>query len=103
MSKIKTVLIDDNRISGITDEILMAVKKGPSSSVIQSYKQISNSSSNFLFNVKVPSENTLVNRNIRVNTTLQMRVEFAANAIGRNVKDAVPASSLLILDYPAQV
>ena len=30
MSEIKTVLIDDNRISGITDEILMAVKKGPS-------------------------------------------------------------------------
>ena len=27
MSEIKTVLIDDNRISGITDEILMAVKK----------------------------------------------------------------------------
>jgi hypothetical protein len=43
MSEIKTVLIDDNRISGITDEILMAVKKGPSSSVIQSYKQIANS------------------------------------------------------------
>ena len=27
MSEIKTVLIDDIRISGITDEILMAVKK----------------------------------------------------------------------------
>ena len=27
MSEIKTVLIDDNRISGITDEILMAVKE----------------------------------------------------------------------------
>ena len=27
MSEIKTVFIDDNRISGNTDEILMAVKK----------------------------------------------------------------------------
>ena len=27
MSEIKTVLIDDNRISGFTDKILMAVKK----------------------------------------------------------------------------
>ena len=27
MSEIKTVLIDDNCISGITDEILMAVKE----------------------------------------------------------------------------
>jgi hypothetical protein len=92
MSEIKTVLIDDNRISGITDEILMAVKKGPSSSVIQSYKQISNSSSNVLFNVNVPSENTLVNRNIRVNTTLQMHVVFGNNAASVNVFNAVPAS-----------
>ena len=82
MSDIKTFLIDDNRISGITDEITMAVKKGPSSSVIQSYKQVSNSSSSCLFNVSVPSENTLVNRNLRINTTLQMRVVF---------KDTVPA------------
>ena len=92
MSEIKTVLIDDNRISGITDEILMAVKKGPSSSVIQSYKQISNSSSNVLFNVNVPSENTLVNRNIRVNTTLQMHVVFGYNDDPVNVFNAVPAS-----------
>jgi hypothetical protein len=94
MSEIKTVLIDNNRISGITDEILMAVKKGPSSSVIQSYKQISNSSSNVLFNVNVPSENTLVNRNIRVNTTLQMHVVFGANnTLGPyTVLEAVPAS-----------
>ena len=93
MSEIKTVLIDDNRISGITDEILMAVKKGPSSSVIQSYKQISNSSSNVLFNVNVPSENTLVNRNIRVNTTLQMHVVFGGTgATETSVLGVVPAS-----------
>jgi hypothetical protein len=92
MSEIKTVLIDDNRISGITDEILMAVKKGPSSIVIQSYKQISNSSSNVLFNVNVPSENTFLNRNIRVNTTLQMHVVFGANSEGKNLLNVVPAS-----------
>jgi hypothetical protein len=55
-------------------------KKSPSSSVIQSYKQISNSSSKFFLNVNVPSKNTLVNRNIRVNTTLQMHVVFGNNA-----------------------
>jgi hypothetical protein len=93
MSEIKTVLIDDNRISGITDEILMAFKKGPSSSVIQSYKQISNSSSNVVFNVNVPSEKNLVNINIRVHTTLQIHVVLGANgASARNVKYAVPAS-----------
>ena len=48
-SEIKTFLINDNRISGITDEIMMPVKSGPSSSVIQSYKQVSNSSSSCLF------------------------------------------------------
>jgi hypothetical protein len=75
-SEIKTFLINDNRISGISDEIMMPVKKGPSSSVIQSYKQISNSSSSCLFNVSVPSENTLVNRNLRINAKLQMTVSF---------------------------
>ena len=93
MSEIKTVLIDDNRISGITDEILMAFKKGPSSSVIQSYKQISNSSSNVVFNVNFPSEKNLVNINIRVHTTLQIHVVLGANgASARHVKYAVPAS-----------
>jgi hypothetical protein len=55
---------------------MMPVKKGPSSSVIQSYKQVSNSSSSCLFNVSLPSENTLVNRNLRINATLQMTVTF---------------------------
>ena len=77
-SEIKTFLINDNRISGITDEIMMPVKSGPSSSVIQSYKQVSNSSSSCLFNVSVPSENTLVNRNLRINAKLQMTVTFNA-------------------------
>ena len=77
-SEIKTFLINDNRISGITDEIMMPVKSGPSSSVIQSYKQVSNSSSSCLFNVSVPSENTLVNRNLKINAKLQMTVTFNA-------------------------
>jgi hypothetical protein len=80
-SEIKTFLINDNRISGISSEIMMPIKRGPSSSVIQSYKQVSNSSSSCLFNVSVPSENTLVNRNLRINAKLQMTVTFN-NAFG---------------------
>jgi len=91
-SEIKTFLINDNRISGITDEILMPVKKGPSSSVIQSYKQVSNSSSSCLFNVSVPSENTLVNRNLRINAKLQMTVTFDAAFAAATPFYVVPSS-----------
>ena len=91
-SEIKTFLINDNRISGITDEVLMPVKKGPSSSVIQSYKQVSNSSSSCLFNVSVPSENTLVNRNLRINAKLQMTVTFDAAFAAPTPFYVVPSS-----------
>jgi hypothetical protein len=92
-NEIKTFLINDNRISGITDEIMMPVKRGPSSSVIQSYKQVSNSSSSCLFSVSVPSENTLVNRNLRINTTLQMTVALSQpNGGAAQTVLAIPSS-----------
>lgn len=92
-NEIQTFCIDDYRISGITDQISVAVKKGPSSSVMQSYKQISNSTSNILFNVNVPSENTLVNRNIKVNAVLRYTATFGANTTGNIIKvSPVPAS-----------
>ena len=45
-----------------------------------------------MFNVSVLSENTLVNRNMRVITTLQMQVVFGVVANAQPVLSAVPAS-----------
>ena len=75
-SEIKTYLIEDHRVSGITDEILVGVKKSVSTSNIQKYKQISNSTTSTLFNITVPSENTLVDRHIKISGTIQLRVKL---------------------------
>ena len=47
--EVKTFVINDSRIANITDEILVGVKKGPSSSVCRKFKQVSNSSNTVKF------------------------------------------------------
>ena len=60
---IQTFLIEDPRISkSAINDVTVGVKSGPASSTVQKYLPNSNSSTNVLFNVNVPSENTLVDR-----------------------------------------
>ena len=70
MSELSTVLIQDSRYNDITDRVTIGVKDGPASVIYQKYQPNSNSSSSTLFNVNVPSENTLVDRNIHVQGTV---------------------------------
>ena len=90
-SELSTFLIEDPRISRITSDIHVAVKDGPASCVIQGYPTNSNSASTTLFNVNVPSENTLVDRNIRVQGTIQCVMELTVGAT------AIPLASLQIV------
>ena len=73
MSEINTFLIADPRYADITSSVSVAVKDGPASVIAQSYTHNSNSSSNTLYNINVPSENTLVDRNMRVEGTVSVR------------------------------
>lgn len=92
-SEIKTVLIADPRISRITSDIHVAVKEGPASCVVQGYKTNSNSSSTTLFNVNVPSENNLVDRNLRVNGTIQLVLDITTvDAINQSSFTICPAA-----------
>ena len=70
MSELSTVLIQDSRYNDITDRVTIGVKDGPASVIYQKYQPNSNSTSSTLFNVNVPSENTLVDRNIHVQATV---------------------------------
>jgi hypothetical protein len=90
-SELSTFLIEDPRISRITSDIQVAVKDGPASCVVQGYPTNSNSSSTTLFNVNVPSENTLVDRNLRVQGTIQCVMELTVGA------NAVPLAELQII------
>ena len=75
MSSVQTFLIEDPRISkSANNSIVVGVKSGPASSTVQSYKFNSNSVSNTLFNINVPSENTLIDRHILVRGKLNFKI-----------------------------
>ena len=77
-NEVKTYLVNDERLK-VEDEIEMAVKNGPQSSITQYYQQTSNSSSSIMFNVNVPSENTLVSQKIQFDAILNMYFEVTAD------------------------
>jgi len=82
MSELSTVLVNDSRYNDITDSVTIGVKDGPASVIYQKYQHNSNSTSSTLFNVNVPSENTLIDRNIHVQGSVNCyyETEIAANA-----------------------
>ena len=84
MSELSTVLINDSRYKDITDSVTIGVKDGPASVIHQKYQHNSNSTSSTLFNVNVPSENTLIDRNIHIEGTVSCYYE-AAVAAGETV------------------
>ena len=68
-NEVKTYLVNDERLN-VESQVEMAVKSGPQSSIVQKYKQSSNSSSSIMFNINVPSENTLVSRKLEIDATM---------------------------------
>jgi hypothetical protein len=70
-SEINTYLVTDSRYSNIKSQISIAVKDGPASVICQKYNPNSNSSSSTLWNVNINSENTLIDRNLKIEGTLQ--------------------------------
>ena len=91
-NEVKTFLVEDHRISGITDQITAGVKKGPASTSVTRYKQNSNTSSSIMFSVKVPSENILCDRAIRIATTLHTTITFTEALAADQIINIVPAS-----------
>lgn len=90
MSDLSTFLIEDPRISKMETAVSMGVKDGPASSIVQKYKPNSNSTASCLFNVNIPSENTLIDPHFMVDATLQFRTTVTL-AVG-DVISAVPAA-----------
>ena len=66
----KTILVKENTIAGITDQLTYAVKSGASSKTYQSFPAVSNSQSTLTFNVTVPSENVIVDREVFIKTKI---------------------------------
>jgi hypothetical protein len=92
MSELSTVLISDSRYNDITSSVTISVKDGPASVIHQKYQHNSNSTSSTLFNVNVPSENTLIDRNIHVQGTISCYYEVAIAAGETLTFKVVPSS-----------
>ena len=94
MSELSTVLISDSRYKYITDRVTIGVKDGPASVIHQRYQTNSNSTSTSLFNINIPSENTLIDRNIHVEGKVSCYYETAI-AVGYTITfKVVPAAFL---------
>lgn len=73
----KTVKVLDDRLI-VTDEISYAVIKGAQNNTVSRYPAIAKSTSQLVFNVQVPSEQTLIDRRVLIHNTWRLRL--AGNA-----------------------
>ena len=77
MSDLKTVLIEDARLSQISDEIAFGVSSGANQSSYQQFTAVSSSSSSVVFNVIVPSEAVAIDKNIQLRQTINLKFRVA--------------------------
>jgi hypothetical protein len=73
-SDFSTVLVRESVLGGITDKLTYAVRSGAASKTYQPFPSISQSSSSLTFNVTVPSENVVVDREVFIKSTIRFTV-----------------------------
>jgi len=104
MSSIKTVLVEDSKISDITEELTYGVKSFASQSTFQPYQATSVSKSNINFSIQVPSESIVIDREILIQADMTLKLSYTGVPAGDKVmqygKDcsmaAFPINSLFL-------
>lgn len=86
---IRTVLIEDSRIAGMSPEETFGVQSFAQQSTYQQFQATSASNSSIVFNIQVPSENIVIDRHLLMQSTIQFTVNlgggltpFTLNQIG---------------------
>jgi hypothetical protein len=74
------ILIQDDRISNLTDKIDYAVMKGAQQITVSEINATSVSPSSIVFNVVVPSLETIVDRHVMIKTTLVLKIMGTLNS-----------------------
>lgn len=77
MSNLKTILIEDSRISNITDQETYSVLSGASQNTYQEFVANSTSSSAIIFNCQIPSENIVVDRHLLIQSTVTLTLNLS--------------------------
>ena len=70
-SEFSPYLVKDSRIADITDNVSYGVYSGASQNTYQTFNATSTSTSQISFNVNVPSENTILDRNLLIGATYE--------------------------------
>jgi len=80
MDAFRTVLIKDSRIADITDKEVYGVFSGGAQSTQQQIAATSASTSSLVFQVQVPSENIVIDRNVLIQASLSFDIIIPATA-----------------------
>jgi hypothetical protein len=96
----KTFLIEEPRISKIQNDLKIGVKDGPANCIIQKYRANNNDSTSTLFNIAVPSVNTLVDRHIMIECELTFQASFTVPVAVAPAAQAVTRVSAIPAAFP---
>jgi hypothetical protein len=69
------VLVKDPRIAQISDQVAYGVMSGAAANTYQKFTPTASSSSNLSFSVQIPSESTLVSRDVLLTTTVRFIID----------------------------
>lgn len=102
MASVATVLVKDSVIGDITSELSYAIKSGGANITYQPFNSISTSNSNLVFNVQVPSENTVFGRDVLITSGLSFTIKIedcpaGATAFDYGLLDSLQAFPLASL------
>lgn len=90
----KTTLVKQSVLADITDELDYAVMSGGSSSTYQQFNAVSTSSSSVTFNLQVPSENIVVNRELSIQSDIFFTISITNVPVGQSAFDYGNTDSL---------
>ena len=80
-SDFKTALIEQSIIADITDEEVFGVQSGPAQSTYQQFQATTQSASSVVFNIQIPSENIVIDRNLHIQSTIAVKVNCSASQL----------------------
>ena len=93
MSDFNGILVQDDRIANLTDKINYSVYKGAQQITSSEFSRTSESTSSIIFNVPVPSLETLVDREIKIRSTITLKITAECKtdfqAINYGVRDSL--------------
>jgi hypothetical protein len=86
MSDFKTVLIKDSRLES-NDFQTFAVQAGPANNTYQQFTAVTQSSSSLVFNIQIPSESVLVDREVLISAKITFSIKISDVPVGSSAFD----------------